>query len=130
MDATANMKRRPFVSLAQAEDLRLQYRARPSHHLSLSTARAWVQTDILRDAFEPGVTGRDTPYTRWRFTLEQWVNLRVNEGHVTAATLILELLKAGDECRAYGTPKLAERVAQLWVRCHEEAGVLCVECRP
>lgn len=101
------------------------YRQPASHSLSLITARAWVKDDILGPEFGFGATA----YNRWQFTLERWVTLRIKEGHLTAAKLIQDLVKAGERCRAVGTSEAAERVARLWVRCHDEAGVACEDCR-
>jgi hypothetical protein len=98
---------------------------RPSHSLSLSTARQWVRDDILGEESFFGPSS----FNRWQFTLELWVDRRLADGHLTAAALIIELLNAGRVCRVYGTPAMVDQVAHLWVRCHDEAGVACEDCR-
>lgn len=110
------------TKISQVTDL--PYTHRPSHTLSLITARAWVRDDVLKADFL-GISS----YTTWRLTLENWADRRVEEHHLSAAALILELIRAGMYCRVYGTPEWAEKVAALWVRCHNEAGVLCENCR-
>ena len=102
-----------------------QFTDRPSHTLQVKTAVQWVKDDVLGNHFSIGASA----YDRWKFTLEAWVDQRIKDGHLTAAALIIELLNAGQICRAYGTPQAVDMVARLWVRCHNEAGVECEACK-
>lgn len=96
---------------------------RPSHQLTYAQAKAWVESEILGEHVLAPVA-----YDSWRGTLIVWRETMIKGGYLTAAALIAQLLIAGEACRQARTPESVRQVADLWVRCHNEAGVACEEC--